>query len=544
MKKLLPILISVLVLGAFVFIKTESKNEDSKASKVKAKYQAHLDNSPFKDVILLSKKERKARGLSPNKYYEREWELTMNPEIGRPTPENLPEIKRERLEALANGRVPGDAMDNGWDERGPNNVGGRTRAIMFDPNDATNETVFAGGVSGGLWKNTNISNSASSWTRVNIPDNLNVTTITVDPNNSNIFYVGTGESYVGGAVNGNGVWKSTDAGLTWANILGGINGATTFEYASNVTVNSPAGIAGEYPCYPTTAFGPAITSTITANIELVNDGTAAPTEGCNTLTNSAASMNGKIALIRRGNCTFVQKIKNAQDKGAAAVIMMNNVAGTPIPMGGDDPTITIPSVMISQDDGDILEAAVQSGTVNASLNPSAGGFTGLLVPGIQHINDIKVRNNGGNSEIYVAAGDSFYGGASTATYLGGTAFGIYKSVDGGANWTEVSLPLTTNNNKRCPNDIEIGSDGRIWVSTIHSTVFGDGGGEIFVSTDGSTFTRKHRMANTDRTQIAISSTDPNKLYVLAEGDATTPVVVKVTTNEFCSWFCNYFNPSK
>ena len=39
-----------------------------------------------------------------------------------------------------------------WIQRGPINVGGRTKGIMFDPNDPTNETVFAGGVSGGILK--------------------------------------------------------------------------------------------------------------------------------------------------------------------------------------------------------------------------------------------------------------------------------------------------------------------------------------------------------------------------------------------------------
>ena len=51
------------------------------------------------------------------------------------------------------------------------------------------------------------------------------------------------------------------------------------------------------------------------------------------------------------------KVKNAQDAGAIAVIMVNNVAGSPIVMGGTDNTITIPAVMISDVDGLLLKTS-------------------------------------------------------------------------------------------------------------------------------------------------------------------------------------------
>ncbi len=66
------------------------------------------------------------------------------------------------------------------------------------------------------------------------------------------------------------------------------------------------------------------------------------------------NMTGKIALINRGNCTFIIKVKEAQNAGAIGVIMVNNVATAPITMGGTDNTITIPAVMVSQANGQIL----------------------------------------------------------------------------------------------------------------------------------------------------------------------------------------------
>jgi hypothetical protein len=549
MKKISLLIFSVLLvaLTVFVFMNDDAtKNEDAlknenvlvSVDELKQKHKENLEKSPFTERLKLSKAERKANGIPPNKYYEEMWELTMNPALGRPTPEKVAELQKEliakRRDDLINGRVPGDAMDNGWLERGPNNVGGRTRGLMFDPNDPTDNTVFSGGVSGGLWKNSNISSASSVWERVDIPENLAVSSITYDPNNTNIFYVGTGESYVGhtdGPANGDGLWKSTDGGDTWVNVFGGSTGTSYFVSASNITVNSPSGIAGNYQSYPTTNFGPEITSTITGDFVLANDGAGVPTQACNSFGPSAA---GKIAVIRRGDCSFVIKVKNAQNAGAIGAIVMNNVPGEPVPMGGTDATITIPSVMISMADGDIIEAAMASGTVNGSLNPASGDFTAMVVPGVQHINDVKVRNNNGVSEIYVAAGDAVYGSSNAGTTVGGLTYGLYKSVDGGANWSQPNLPLTADGHPYAPNDLEIGPNGKIWMSTTNSHLYGDGGGVVFSSTDGNTFTQAYAITGGARTQIAVSSQVADKVYVLAETE--TGVTIKKTTTAFIPTF--------
>jgi hypothetical protein len=502
----------------------------SKFDELRALHACYLSESPYKETLKKTKIERQALGLPPNKYYESDWEATMDPSIGRPTPEKL-ELLRQKLEKQRNEdllayRAPGDGIDNSWIERGPTNVGGRTRAVIFDPNDQTNETVFAGGVSGGIWKNTNISNANSEWTRVNIPDNLNVTCIAVDPNNSNIFYAGTGESYVGGDVNGDGLWKSTNGGNNWTKVLGGVSGATYFQSSSNVVVNSP--ISATYASIETTAFGIPVTTSITSNIVLVNDGTALPTEGCGLFTN-ASSVSGKIALIRRGTCPFIQKCTNAVNAGAIAVIMINNAPGIPAAMGGTDTNgdVTIPSVAISKDNGDALVAALANGPVNVTINPMNSSIvTANYVPGIQHINDVVVRNNSGFSEVYVAAASTVSSGA----LLGGNDYGLYKSLNGGSSWTEVNLPLTIDGHKTAPNDIEITSGGKIWLSSTNNSLFGDGGGRVFSSTDGINFQEKYAISTGDRTQIAVSKTNPDKVYVLSE--IPNSVAIVKTINSF------------
>jgi hypothetical protein len=102
-----------------------------------------------------------------------------------------------------------------WIERGPGNVGGRTRAILVDRNDPTGKTVFVGSSLGGLFKNTDITSATKSWERVNDwLDNLTISSLAQDPRDLKVMYAGTGDSDANDA-RGLGVMKSVNAGKTW-----------------------------------------------------------------------------------------------------------------------------------------------------------------------------------------------------------------------------------------------------------------------------------------------------------------------------------------
>lgn len=102
-----------------------------------------------------------------------------------------------------------------WIQRGPANIGGRTRALAIDPRD-TNR-MWAGGVSGGLWFS---SDGGQSWSVVD--DwwvSLAVGCIAMDPTNPDVMYVGTGEGFFNGdAIGGAGIFKTIDGGATWTQI--------------------------------------------------------------------------------------------------------------------------------------------------------------------------------------------------------------------------------------------------------------------------------------------------------------------------------------
>jgi hypothetical protein len=117
---------------------------------------------------------------------------------------------------------------------------------------------------------------------------------------------------------------------------------------------SPASIARDVEV-GTADFGPAATpQNFHGQVALAVDaGGASTTDGCEAITSDVA---GKIALIDRGTCAFLVKAQNAQAAGASGVLIVNNQPAGVAGMAGDDPNMTIPTLMVAQPDGAALKA--------------------------------------------------------------------------------------------------------------------------------------------------------------------------------------------
>lgn len=158
--------------------------------------------------------------------------------------------------------------------------------------------------------------------------------------------------------------SSLDTGkLVW-------NGANVTSEVPNVlqtgvpqlAISAPASVAGGY-LVGTASFGPALASPgITGEVMPVVDTFPNTGLACTTLSAfNAAAVNGKIALVDRGTCTFPVKAKVVQDAGAIGVIIVDNVAGSPpAGLGGTDPLVTIPAVRIALADGAAIKVALNS----------------------------------------------------------------------------------------------------------------------------------------------------------------------------------------
>lgn len=141
-------------------------------------------------------------------------------------------------------------------------------------------------------------------------------------------------------------------------------------------VTTPAAIAGTYPAQAA-SFGPPIPDGgLPGDIVAAEDGAGPSTlDGCEAFTNAGA-VAGNIALVDRGTCNFSVKAVNAQNAGAIAVLVANTSAGLP-PMGGDDPTVVIPSIGIAQAVGnDIRTQLVLPTTVSGELGFDTSSLAG------------------------------------------------------------------------------------------------------------------------------------------------------------------------
>jgi hypothetical protein len=170
----------------------------------------------------------------------------------------------------------------------------------------------------------------------------------------------------------------------WGDLVDQINGAgtdtpggaRTVGRCSTFTNNFPTVVVNEPEpgtCAAAPAqFGSALNTTgVTGDVVLSNDGKGSPTDGC-TSPNNAQAIDGNIALVDRGTCAFTVKVANMQKVGATGVMIANNVFGGPTIMPGVDPSIQIPSVMITIGQGAAFKADLAAGAVNVTMRARTG----------------------------------------------------------------------------------------------------------------------------------------------------------------------------
>jgi hypothetical protein len=192
-----------------------------------------------------------------------------------------------------------------------------------------------------------------------------------------------GERSVSMTNTGNLVWDGDNVRLNTYRFL---------EPVTTLTVSEPASVARNYDI-GTAAFGAVanrtfMTGEIAKALDTITSESPSTTDGCTPFTNADA-VAGKIALVDRGNCFFVDKARNAQAAGAIGLIVIDNTRSTcqPPSLGGgtgDNSDITIPVISITQDDGSLLRTVAGArGTLRNDPSQLAGtkqNYTRLYAP--------------------------------------------------------------------------------------------------------------------------------------------------------------------
>lgn len=174
---------------------------------------------------------------------------TMDPSIGYVPEKRLLKAYKKTVQLMNEERLNRDYEPIiNWESTSAN-MGGRTRALLFDPNDETNKKLWAGGVTGGLWSISDISSSVAQWIPANdFWPNLAISCITYDPNNTQIMYVGTGEAQTARIIYrkssglGAGIFKTIDGGETWDLMPS----TSDFAYVTDVVVRDEDGLSVIY----------------------------------------------------------------------------------------------------------------------------------------------------------------------------------------------------------------------------------------------------------------------------------------------------------
>ena len=306
---------------------------------------------------------------------------------------------------------------------------GRVNDIVVDPTTTTNGSIvaYAGSVGGGVWKTTNCCSSTTSWSVVTddpLLATISIDSVTIDPNNHNTIYAGTGDlNYGSFAMGSEGILKSTDAGATWT-----LLGANVFGPGFPL----PPGQFPQYQAVGKVRVDPRNSNNVVAGTKtglyFSYDGGANWTGPCT--TNNFSTMRQDItglALTDTGTSTRI--IAAVGVRGFATTVQYN----------------------LNQNGAN----GIYKGTIAASGCPSdfvsiasnANGWTGLNAgSGVAYVNSIT-GDQLGRVELALAPSNPNYIYAQVQSITGnansgcgnsnGCQLGAYRSTDGGTTWTQI-----------------------------------------------------------------------------------------------------------
>lgn len=377
---------------------------------------------------------------------------------------------------------------------GANRAAGRVNVVVSDPDDAT--VAWLGADGGGIWKTTNCCSAATSWTvKTDFPElaSMAIDDITMDPNNHNVLYAGTGDLNYGSFSFGSaGVLKSTDRGETWA-----LLGTDVF----NMMYAPSAGGFPQYQAIGKVVVDPNNSNNVIAGTKtglyVSNDAGVNWTGPC--YTNGYATGSG----AQRQDMTGLAAVNSS---GTTKLYAAVGTRGTATP--------------VQPDLGKNGANGVYSAAMPASGCPALGAWTRLNSGMPATLGNGTPSTTYGRIEIAVAPSDPQIVYAMISDIGSSGIYGIYRTSTGGSSWTKLTNPDGTQPDSGTKVGTQMWYDAGLTVSPINPSVFFVSTVELLKGTytSGSTATYVNLTGaysggpvHPDNHARAIVGGDPNKV---------------------------------
>lgn len=404
--------------------------------------------------------------------------------------------------------------ENGeWEFAGPTNIGGRISDVEMSPNSL--DTIYAGAASGGVIKSVD---GGETWsTLFDNEISLSVGDIAVDPINTSIIYVGTGEVNAGGGsvtYGGNGIYKSTDGGQNWTNL-----GLEKTRYISRILVD-PHNHNKIYVGAMGKLFG-----------ENEERGVYRSTDGGSTWEKVfyISGRTGCIDLaINPENTDIIYaamweriRTENSRYYGGSECAIYKSIDGgdnwvqltNGIP--NNDENIGRIGISLSASNPDILYAVFADYT---------GRFAGLYRSDNAGESWTRTNDQALSSASFFGGFGWWFGNIRVSPVNPDLVFvlglDVYKSIDGGNNWNASSIGVHVDQHAMYihpnhPEQIVLGNDGGIYIS----------------SNEGLSWIKKYNLPITQFYTCEVDYQNPEKIY----GGTQDNFTIRTTTGNINDW---------